>query len=298
MGRKVLYPAVFVLLVLMSAPAVAATEGNYFIGTIETALESVYGVDGRVYWDPGTGAELVPTGALAQFIVARDGADIVDPLEYFDTEGGAGIDTPTELAAVRTWVNAGADPSDISSGTNKLMHTVSDPNWTGEVGLVNPGELLYDWSQDPNYSSGEHGPTVEYGLGKDLIAVRIWNLSKDELEDWCNTPGEQIWYMTDRELHTDYMNELVGGDPPDYPGDGGFIVGQGSMPEGASPGDYTWSFGGTIGTESLYSAWVLYEDPPLQMTLDSHLGTCPIPEPGTMLLIGSAALLLLIRRKK
>jgi len=274
MGRKVLYPAVFVLLALMATPAVAATEGDFGMADFWTI--NMGGYDGRIYENDGT--TLVAEGAMAQFIVGRDGASIVDPLEYFDANDSGTIEG-AELAAVTTWVNNGADPSEISGGSNKLLAAGTMP---GYVGLAAPGDL--DWNyEDEGY---DDPPLVDWGVGLDYLAIRFWNLSYDEMGDFCTVPLQELWYFTDREMST-YEGYTL-----DYPGrDNGLFVGGGGIPEGDYPGDYEWTYGAVIGTD-------VYAGAKTKNVLTTNLGTCPIPEPGTMLLIGSAALLLLVRRKK
>lgn len=269
MVRKVLYPAVFVLALLMTAPAVASWP---FIA-VENATIGVYGIDGRFYENDGM--TLVETGALVQFIVALDGSDIVDPLEYFDADMNGVVDDGPELAAMTAWVNGGADPAAISGGLNVLASAVG---FTGEEALDAPGYLLVD-------AVAESGSAYSIVPGDtyDKIAYRSWNLTKEELETFCTRPEEEIWYLTGRELES-HNNA---GDGPDT----GWWIG---MPgaDGSAPAPEDW-----VGFSSLIG-WEVLQGLRTQYTLDTHLGTCPIPEPGTMLLIGGSVVLLLIRRKK
>jgi len=266
MVRRVLYSAAFVLVVMVAGSAVA---GNWYFQnmyTLDPVSDSPY--DGTFYLDNGGAGHgaAVQSGAFAQWIIGVSGADIVDPLDYFDANDNGQIDSGAELTAVTSWVNDGADPSDLDS--NNVLITGSQ-GFTGEMALTSAGKL--DWS------AGEPNPLINVGLGQDYIALRVWNLTKTELENFCTVEGQEIWYITDREMG-------AGGGR-----DTGWSVGCGSVAQGADPAE--WTFGATMGVEAYINSG--YNE------LDQHLGTCPpIPEPGTMLLIGSAALLLLVRRKK
>ena len=268
MVRKVLYPAVFVLLVLMTAPAF----GTWAFQAVESATVGIYGIDGRFYEDDGV--TLVQTGALVQFIVALEGSAIVDPLEYFDTNDN-GTTEGAELAAMTAWVNAGADPAAISGGLNVLATAV---NFTGEAALSAPGYVLVDAIAETgsNYS-------IVPGDTFDKIAYRSWNLSKEQMETFCERIDEELWYLTGRELES---HTNVGGGP-----DTGWWIGAPGFEGGGAPEPEDWTgLNSLIGWEIAYGLRTQY-------TLDTLLGVC-IPEPGTMLLIGGSVVLLLIRRKK
>jgi len=126
-------------------------------------------------------------------------------------------------------------------------------------------------------------PNIQYGMGADLIAMRVWNVTMEQLETFCTVPSTEVWYMTDREMSVESLM------PPAL--DSGWCVGMGDIPQGGDPMSYGWAFTGVVGAD------VKEGLKPQNMT-DTFLLECPIPEPGTMLLIGSSALLLLLRRKK
>jgi hypothetical protein len=285
MVRKVLYPAVFVLVLLMASSALATGGGWKFVGltTINyTAYPPPYNVDGRIYMPDGT--TLVAEGSLLQIVIGVDGADIVDPLEYFDANTNGMIDG-AELQNVALWVEAGADPAAISGGTNVLAYGTL--GFTGEFAMTSPGAV--DW-----FAPAGSEPLISNGVAQDKIAWRAWNLSKEDLLKWCNLAehpemmGVELWYTDGRELGT-HSNP---GEGPDT----GWWVG---MPSMALGGDVTsWvGFNSPIGAE-VYDYQVNGTlDRRSQNKLDHYLGIC-VPEPSTMLLIGGALLLLLIRRKK
>ena len=271
MVRKVLYPAVFVLVVLMTAPALA----GWTFWSSRTATLVPDGVDAQFYL-PDT-VTLVQTGAFVQFIVALDGGPIVDPLEFFDYDLSGAIEPGVELDDVSVWVQAGADPAAISGGMNVLC-TASD--WDGTTTLSAPG--FFNLAPESPY-------IIDPGDTFDKIAFRAWNLTPEELEKWCNFEeypemvGVELLYLTGRELGT---HDNRGGGP-----DTGWWISYPGYTGGGAPAPEDWAgFSGLIGYE-------IYAGHKTQNTLDKNLGTC-IPEPGTMLLIGSAVLLLLIRRKK
>lgn len=290
MVRKVLYPAVFVFVVLLTAPALAAGGGWQF-NTISTLDYTMYPppydqVDGKIYQSDGV--TLVQESSLVQIIIALDGAEIVDPFEFFDVNDNGVIDVVGEQEAVSAWVNAGADPMVISGGTNVLAYGTQ--GFTGEF-LTSGG--MVTWA-----ASAGAEPIIANGLAQDKLAWRAWNLTPEELDKWCNFEefpemiGVELWYTDGRELGT-HPND--GGGP-----DTGWWIGMPSLGPGGDVS--TWSgFVSPIGAE-VYDYFI---DPPgggpsdrrSQNRLDKYMGTC-IPEPGTMLLIGSAVLLLLIRRKK
>jgi hypothetical protein len=265
MAKRLLYPAVFVLLIMMTGPAF-----GWPFDICDTQEWGAPYPDGKIYMPDGT--TLVQTGALVQFVIGLNGAPIVDPLSFFDANTNGMIDDGAEKAAVQAWVNAGADPGVISGGTNALL-TAS--NWNGETALIGPGVVFVDpW--------GETGSSyaISNGVGGDKFAWRAWNLSKEELAEWCTVPGEELWYTDGRE----YGWGIEGDTGWTLPMDLANFVG----------------FAGTIGWEVAYSG--SNPDYRTQDRLDHLLGVCGegpiIPEPGMMLLVGSAALLALLRKKK
>ena len=268
MVRKVLYPAVFVLMVLMASPAFASWP---FWAAYTANPDAGYAYDGRIYMPDTT--TLVPEGAFVQFILDTEGDGLDDPLAYF---GG-------DVAAITAWVNAGADPSAIG---DDVLLTASGWDGTSEIGQdwgftpAGPGEILVYPDNPFNVTVGDTG---------DLFGYRVWNLSLDEMATFCTRPGEELWYMTGVEYGA-WIG--AGGDPLDP-----WWIG---APDSSAPGD--WNFFGEVGSE--VAAHIADPSNPLyrsQNVLDVHLATCGdpvIPEPGTMLLIGSSALLLVLRRKK
>ncbi len=270
MVRKVMYPAVFVFVVLMASSALAGWD---FIA-VDTATPSTWGVEGRIFENDGS--TLVQTGALVQFILDTDGDGIDDPFEFFDFNDNGVSDVVCEQQAVSDLDNAGADPSAFSD--DQLLTAA---NWDGQTVMTAPGEVLvYPF---PQYD-------ILNGNTWDKFGWRAWNLTPGELDKWCNFEehpemiGVELWYGDGREYGT-YLESPS-------PHDTGWAVG---APNGTDP--QFWIFAGTIGYEVYMN--VMTGDPQYrsQNTLDKYMGTC-IPEPGTMLLIGSAVLLLLIRRKK
>ena len=287
MVRKVLYPAVFVLVVLMASSAFALGGGWSFNGLSTLDYSgSGYGppydyVDGKIYMPDGT--TLVDDGALVQIIIGLDGAAIVDPKEYFDVDD-SGTLVGDELAALAMWVQAGADPGLISGGTNVLAYGTL--GFTGEFGTVG-GTVTF--APAPGSE-----PVIANGLAHDMLAWRAWNLTKEDLEKWCNLAehpemfGVELWYTDGRE----YGTHANGGGGPD---DGWWI----GMPDTLPGGDVSlWAgFNSPIGAE-VYDYWVLGDLTSRSANkLDTYLGIC-VPEPSTMLLIGGALLLMVIRRKK
>jgi len=290
MVRKVLYPAVFVLVVLMASSALALGGGWKFnrITTLNyTGQPPPKGnVDGRIYQDDGV--TLVDEGSLFQIIIGLDGADIVDPLVYFDDplNGGNGNGTieGAEKDAVAAWVQAGADPADISGGTNVLAYGTL--GFTGEFATVGGAVTQV-------YAPGSE-PIISNGLAQDKLGWRAWNLTKEDLMKWCNLEehpemfGVELWYTDGREYFT---HANTGGGP-----DTGWWIG---MPNMGPGGDVsTWAgFVSPLGAE-IY-AYYMGPQPTARSEnrLDQYLGIC-VPEPSTMLLIGGAIVLLLARRKK
>jgi hypothetical protein len=290
MVRKVLYPAVFVLVVLMASSALA-TGGGWKFNGLSTLDYSGMGwglpwdnVDGKIYENDGV--TLVGDGSLVQIIIGLDGAPIVDPLEFFDADDNGTVDLGAEKDALAAWVQAGADPAAISGGTNVLAYGTL--GFTGEFGTVG-GTVSFTPAPGSE-------PVIANGLAHDVLAWRAWNMSKEELEKWCNLEvhpemlGVALWYTDGRE----YGTHGNGGGGPD---DGWWI----GMPDMLAGGDVSlWAgFNSPIGAE-VYDYWVNGDTTSRsQNKLDHYLGICePIPEPSTMLLIGGALLLMVIRRKK
>jgi hypothetical protein len=181
MARRELCIGVFVLVLLMASSALATGGGWRFVGltTINyTAYPPPYDVDGRIYMPDGT--TLVAEGSLLQIIIGLNGADIVDPIEYFDdpANGGNGskrIDSYSEELAWRGWVRGGADPADISGGTNVLAYGTL--GFTGEFALTSPGAI--DW-----FAPAGSEPIVANGVAQDKFAWRAWSQPKEVLLAW------------------------------------------------------------------------------------------------------------------
>jgi hypothetical protein len=270
---------VFVLIVLAVGSAYAAWDFQ----SVYTFSLAVDMVDGQIRDNAGN---IVQDGALVQYIVGLEGTPIVDPLEYFDYDDSGVIDLGTaEHVDCTAWLNAGADPADISGGMNVLAYDLVTTVFTGEFETINGivslnGMQNWDWRVDPGYASM---PRVQNGMGCDPLAIRAWNLTKEELLDFCTVAPKEAWYMTTRERGMS--------DGPHAPPDMAMVVGLGHVPPGADPTAYLWALDSYVGVE------VAMGLKPQNRT-DVFLLECPIPEPGTMLLIGGSALLLLLRRKK
>jgi hypothetical protein len=232
--------------------------------------------DGRIYDQCGYG--FVKDGAFVQFIVGIGGAPIVDPHEYFgNLDSGDGvINTPYELWACTTWVRGGADPAAISNGQNVLCHNAVG-TFTGEFETTD-GNVNWDYL-DPPWGPGLPPPLVQYGLGGDLIATRVWNKTKEEVEGFGINSWWDVWYMTDREFGSQST------------GDTGWTVGMGSVPVGGDPVAYGWGFQGTVGVE------VALGTRPFNM-LDTYLIEWLPAEPGTFVVGACGLLLLLFRRRR
>jgi hypothetical protein len=271
MVKRLLYPAVFMLAMFIMAPAF-----GWDLGGIYTQEYGPPYADGKIY--ESDGVTLAQTGAFVQFVIGLNGAAIVDPLSFFDVNTNGVIDDGAEKAAVQAWVNAGADPGAISGGTNALL-TATD--WNGTTTLESPGLV----NVDPYGRIGNPNPYhITNGMGLDKISWRAWNLTPEQMELWCTEPGVELWYTDGRELGWCEYGDTGWTLPADLPN---FV-----------------EFYGTIGSEVANNIDFpenadLYRD---QDRLDHFLGKCGeepvIPEPGMMLLIGGAALLALLRKKK
>jgi hypothetical protein len=293
MVRKVLYPAVFVLVVLMSSSALALGGGwkfNQLLTTDYTAYPYPYSqVDGKIYQNDGV--TLVDDGSLLQIIIGLDGADIIDPLEYFDDPinggDGGGTINGVELDNVVAWVNAGADPADLLVGgvsVNVLAYGTG--GFTGEFGTTGGA---VNW-----VAPAGSEPVIANGLIGDKLGWRAWNLSPEDLAKWCDLAtypemmGVELWYTSGRELGTNP-------EPPPGP-DTGWWIGMPTL----EPGDDISLWGGftsPIGAEIFDHFINGTPGRRSENRLDHYLGIC-IPEPSTMLLIGGALLLMVIRKKK
>ena len=121
---------------------------------------------------------------------------------------------------------------------------------------------------------------INVGNKTDHFGWRAFNLSKQDLLRYCAVIGTSVWYTDGREF----------GSYAGFPDTGWMVSGGDPTIE---PADWPGFFG--------YIGYEIYLGGPRQKNqIDHHLLTlltCIVPEPGTMLLIGSA-LLLLIRRKK
>jgi len=263
MVRKVLYPAVFVIVALMAGSAFA---GWQFLLVSTASPDQGYEYDGRIYMPDGM--TLVPEGCLVQFILDTAGDGLDDPLAYF---GG-------DLTAIAAWLNAGADPAAFSD--DQLL-VAADWNGTSLIGdgEAGPGEILI-------YPANPY--IITNGTTGQVFGWRVWNLTPEGLRSFCTKPGEECWYTTGIEK----------GAWSQYPGGNEVDPWKIGWPSGAAPVD--WIIGGEVGAE--VGMYELTGDPFYRSAnvLDKHLATCGgvIPEPGTMLLIGGSALLLVLRRKK
>jgi hypothetical protein len=275
MTRRTLCAGVFALVVLFAASALAAGGGWQF-NSIVTVDYHDYGagppyddVDGRIYNADGT--TLVKDGSLVQIIIGLDGAEIVDPLEYFDTNANGTIDLGAERDATAAWIQAGADPAAISGGTNVLAY--------GTLGFT--GEFATTAGAVDVVFAPDQEPIIANGFPQDKLAWRAWNLTREDMEDLVHG---QYWYTTCREYFTHY-NEYGGPDT-------GWWIGMPTL----QPGDdlSMWvGFNSDIGAE-VYAYYALGETTARsQNRMDHHLFTAP--EPGAMLLVAGALALLLAR---
>ncbi len=269
MSTRLAYLCTALLVAVVALPA----SGDWEFNSVYT-LKPADGFDGRIY-DPMTGG-LVKDGALVQFVVALDGMPFVDPLDHFDYNQNGVIDLGgAEHVDMSAWVNFGADPADISGGTNILCS--NGGFFTGEFELQ--GGAM-DWS---HYDEGlQDPPVIVGGMACDLIAMRVWNMTKAELEALDLIPTESVWYLTDREFGT-CLPEEGGGE---YAPDSGWCVGMGWIPPGADPTFYGWHFQITVGAEEyIYGR-----------RLDRCL-CAAVPEPGLVGVLAAAAIILLLRKR-
>jgi len=276
MFRSVFSSAVLMLALLITAQAPASSWSFENVYTLDPVVD---GTDGTIYNHGGPAAGPVKQDAFVQFIVATGGAAIVDPLEYFDSpaQGGndsGGIDTAIEGNSAQAWLNSGADPAAISGGTNVLCSSSNVPSFTGEFALSAPGKM--------DYSAGEPLPLITSGLGQDFIAMRVWSLTKQEMEVgfYGGMVFQSLYYWTDREIGS-------GGGR-----DTGWSVGMGAIPLGADPTPSEWAFATTIGVE-------VHLGKPYN-ELDQYMGaTVPYwPEPNALLLIAAGLPLLFLWKRR
>jgi len=233
-----------------------------------------YPSDGRIYM--ADGVTLAPEGCLVQFVLDTAGDGLDDPLSFFDTNHNGEIDFGPELVAVKAWANAGANPSAFSD--DQLL-TAPDWDGTSVIGAdwygtsTGPGEVLVYPAVQYNVSNGATGQ---------IFGWRVWSLTPGQLAGWTGTPGESLWYTTG--------NEIGAWEWAGLPYDGWWI----GAPAGAAPSD--WLFWGTVGFE----VYMYYQtgDPMYrsQNRLDHDL--TPIPEPGTLALVGVGLAALVWRRRR
>jgi hypothetical protein len=278
MIRRTLCAGVFALVVLLAAPAFAAGGGWRFCGILTVdyhhfGMGPPYDdVDGRIFNADGT--TLVKDGSLVQIIIGLDGAEIVDPLEYFDTNGNGTIDLGAERDAAAAWIQAGADPAAISGGTNVLAYGTL--GFTGEF-ATSGGSV--EWSAPPDLE-----PLIANGFPQDKLAWRAWNLTGEDME---NQVHGEYWYTTCREYFT-HDNQYGGPDT-------GWWIGMPALQPGDDLDMWVGLWPG-IGTE-VYTYYALGETTARSQNRMDHL-LFTAPEPGTMLLVASALVLLLARRAR
>jgi len=218
--------------------------------------------DGRIYMPDGV--TLVPEGCFVQFVLDTAGDGVDDPLAFFDADKSGRIDTQAEAAALQTWVNAGADPSAFSD--DQLL-TASGWNGTSVIGadwrswITGPGEVLINPADPFSITNGDTGQ---------VFGWRAWSLTPGQLVGWTGSLGESLWYTTGPELGT---YEYAG-----IPYDGWWI----GAPDGVPP--EAWVFFGTVGFE----VYMHYEtgDPMYRSENRLDHDLTPIPEPGTLALVG------------
>lgn len=287
MSARVLCPVmlVLVLVLLMAAPALATSGGWKFNGL--TTLDYTYLpdppenlVDGRFYNNDGS---LVKDGTLVQIIIGLDGADIVDPMEHFDTNENGAIDGG-EFDDLFDWLWAGADPADISGGTNVLAYGTHA--FMGEFATVGGA---VDWTPEAGSE-----PTISNGYVHDKIAWRAWSQPKEVLEAWndpLNYPelvGLELWYTAGREF---FAHDNAGGGP-----DTAWWIGMPDLTE-TDPITMWGGFDMSIGSE-VYAYYV--DGQPTarsQNKMDHYLGYFT-PEPDALWLVGCGLLLLAARRAR
>lgn len=238
---------------------------------VDTARPDPWGVEGRLLMPDG--ATLVPEGCLVQFVLDTAGDGLDDPLEFFDADASGHIDTESEAAALKGWINGGADPSAFSD--DQLL-TAADWDGTSVIGqdwqvnTAGPGEVLVFPDNPYRILNGNTG---------DAFGWRVWSVSPVEMAGWAGNWGEQLWYTTGREQGTYLPNGL--------PYDGWWV----GAPDGAEPEN--WFFTGTIGLEVWVSGYTGDPQYRTENRLDHDLTY--IPEPATLALVGLGFALLLRR---
>ncbi|MBN1918336.1 MAG: PEP-CTERM sorting domain-containing protein [Verrucomicrobia bacterium] len=194
-------------------------------------------------------------------IYMPDGATLVNPgavLQILIDVEGNGFTDPAEYF--------GGDIAAITAWINAGAPALGDdilatgPTFDGNFALTLPGEVF----ETPMPFIG-----INVGAAGMQFGWRAFNLSEAEMAEFCTVPGVELWYTTVAEVGLD------------------------GAPWTILDASDLWNWDGYVGTQ------VYFGMKPMNV-LDVHLATCGgvIPEPGTMLLIGSSALLLFIRRKK
>lgn len=182
---------------------------------------------------------------------------------------GDGFDDPREFfdANHNGVIDAGTELGDVAAWVNAGALPLDDdvlaagPDFDGTVTLFSPGEV-YMTTVPPYFG---FGVGVTAGCAGAQFGWRAWNLTPDEMAVFCSVVGQEVWYTDCAEIGLD------------------------GLPWTITQMEF-WMWDGNIGTQVYYGL----KD---QNVLDRHLATC-VPEPGTVLLIGGTALLLVPRRKK